>query len=134
MLGRRSRYLWGLEGQKMGGLIDINPSELADSLKNIQEGSKDAANLLFKKMEEDPTENLAKAFNELLASSDGKDIRTMSDVDALMRRTLREGSDKSSSALTKELQALYVNGALSCLLYTSPSPRDRTRSRMPSSA
>ena len=27
--------------------------------------------------------------------------------------------------------ALYFN---SCLLYTSPSPRDRTRSRMPSSA
>ena len=26
------------------------------------------------------------------------------------------------------------NSALSCLLYTSPSPRDRTRSRMPSSA
>ena len=30
---------------------------------------------------------------------------------------------------------LHVNGAVySCLLYTSPSPRDRTRSRMPSSA
>ena len=27
-----------------------------------------------------------------------------------------------------------VNGASSCLLYTSPSPRDRTRTRMPSSA
>ena len=27
-----------------------------------------------------------------------------------------------------------VNGAEACLLYTSPSPRDRTRSRMPSSA
>ena len=26
------------------------------------------------------------------------------------------------------------NGFISCLLYTSPSPRDRTRSRMPSSA
>ena len=25
-------------------------------------------------------------------------------------------------------------GAITCLLYTSPSPRDRTRSRMPSSA
>ena len=25
-------------------------------------------------------------------------------------------------------------GAISCLLYTSPSPRDRTRSRMPASA
>ena len=27
-----------------------------------------------------------------------------------------------------------TDGSLSCLLYTSPSPRDRTRSRMPSSA
>ena len=27
-----------------------------------------------------------------------------------------------------------VDGFLGCLLYTSPSPRDRTRSRMPSSA
>ena len=31
--------------------------------------------------------------------------------------------------------ALLANGVhLVCLLYTSPSPRDRTRSRMPSSA
>ena len=30
---------------------------------------------------------------------------------------------------------VFVGGYLSaCLLYTSPSPRDRTRSRMPSSA
>ena len=31
---------------------------------------------------------------------------------------------------------LYIEAAISmgCLLYTSPSPRDRTRSRMPSSA
>ena len=27
-----------------------------------------------------------------------------------------------------------INAAIGCLLYTSPSPRDRTRSRMPSSA
>ena len=27
-----------------------------------------------------------------------------------------------------------IMGTLTCLLYTSPSPRDRTRSRMPSSA
>ena len=30
--------------------------------------------------------------------------------------------------------AELIAGAISCLLYTSPSPRDRTRSRMPSSA
>ena len=29
---------------------------------------------------------------------------------------------------------LIINSLISCLLYTSPSPRDRTRSRMPSSA
>ena len=29
---------------------------------------------------------------------------------------------------------LTINPSLFCLLYTSPSPRDRTRSRMPSSA
>ena len=29
---------------------------------------------------------------------------------------------------------LMDNLAMGCLLYTSPSPRDRTRSRMPSSA
>ena len=35
----------------------------------------------------------------------------------------------------KESESGYVGtGGLSCLLYTSPSPRDRTRSRMPSSA
>ena len=28
----------------------------------------------------------------------------------------------------------YEEDIISCLLYTSPSPRDRTRSRMPSSA
>ena len=33
-----------------------------------------------------------------------------------------------------ELSPLDVLRAPTCLLYTSPSPRDRTRSRMPSSA
>ena len=30
--------------------------------------------------------------------------------------------------------AVFAQGDKACLLYTSPSPRDRTRSRMPSSA
>ena len=37
--------------------------------------------------------------------------------------------------LKKELPEIYVGDTVKvCLLYTSPSPRDRTRSRMPSSA
>ena len=51
---------------------------------------------------------------------------------------------KQITDLTTTIGALYDSGVnsglnqklelLACLLYTSPSPRDRTRSRMPSSA
>ena len=37
-------------------------------------------------------------------------------------------------ALRKAVIALWLYYDGDCLLYTSPSPRDRTRSRMPSSA
>ena len=50
-------------------------------------------------------------------------------------------TDKDAGKLNDDLQLLFVSLILdsratmaSCLLYTSPSPRDRTRSRMPSSA
>ena len=53
-------------------------------------------------------------------------------------RTVAE--KKSVSELDKDLQSLTktwkegIKKIKNCLLYTSPSPRDRTRSRMPSSA
>ena len=40
--------------------------------------------------------------------------------------------DKPFVALTDEIH--HINDYISCLLYTSPSPRDRQKSRMPSSA
>src|SRR5665811_510105 len=39
----------------------------------------------------------------------------------------------SSDAIAKRSHAVLEQVKLLCLLYTSPSPRDRTRSRMPSS-
>ena len=33
-----------------------------------------------------------------------------------------------------DIRTLMIHEPNTCLLYTSPSPRDRTRSRMPSSA
>ena len=41
---------------------------------------------------------------------------------------------KTISSDGKELLGGGILETLPCLLYTSPSPRDRTRSRMPSSA
>ena len=46
--------------------------------------------------------------------------------------------DQKGNLLTSDglpyLGKIQTENGLSCLLYTSPSPRDRTRSRMPSSA
>ena len=38
------------------------------------------------------------------------------------------------SSVTGTVKATRLDGTTSCLLYTSPSPRDRQKSRMPSSA
>ena len=49
-------------------------------------------------------------------------------------------NERSEASLLEEEYAAYQGSkyclacASGCLLYTSPSPRDRTRSRMPSSA
>ena len=49
-----------------------------------------------------------------------------------IRDTLN-GRKKVKEFLRKRITELQIEGIV-CLLYTSPSPRDRTRSRMPSSA
>ena len=48
-------------------------------------------------------------------------------------------SSRAGNAISRVLSCMFraptpLGSFLSCLLYTSPSPRDRTRSRMPSSA
>ena len=40
----------------------------------------------------------------------------------------------AASKIKKTQDLMFGGRPYSCLLYTSPSPRDRTRSRMPSSA
>ena len=60
----------------------------------------------------------------------------LSALDAQVRTNLRDEIRRLQLSLG--ITTLFVTHdqeeAMSCLLYTSPSPRDRTRSRMPSSA
>ena len=49
---------------------------------------------------------------------------------AEQEKTLRQPIEEYVGKIQKEIDELRKD----CLLYTSPSPRDRTRSRMPSSA
>ena len=54
----------------------------------------------------------------------------------LKRILLEKGSDEMLyiDEQTKKFRKRYINNNLTCLLYTSPSPRDSGKSRMPSSA
>ena len=45
-----------------------------------------------------------------------------------------DGTENSTGATPRGVKRPVDNQYRDCLLYTSPSPRDRTRSRMPSSA
>ena len=57
--------------------------------------------------------------------------RTLEELHAALK-PLHPGLTKAR--LFALLVRLKLEGKVACLLYTSPSPRDRTRSRMPSSA
>ena len=60
-----------------------------------------------------------------------EDGTTASDFDP---EEIRRKASLNSSVVPVEFEGVKYNLIDACLLYTSPSPRDRTRSRMPSSA
>ena len=58
-------------------------------------------------------------------------------VEVAMKIAMQHWANRSSSGKTSRNKFISFQNAYhgdTCLLYTSPSPRDRTRSRMPSSA
>ena len=64
----------------------------------------------------------------------GAAAELVGDVDPLGAK-LGDGAQDDVVLLARPRGALALGrAAWTCLLYTSPSPRDRTRSRMPSSA
>ena len=84
-----------------------------------------------------------------LAQGHQPDVDVIAEVGYLYRTTAAYGSGKLGMAdwekvrtkhrdfarpFAAEMFTCYMLRHFSCLLYTSPSPRDRTRSRMPSSA
>ena len=61
-------------------------------------------------------------------------------LQGVLRLVERTGADTEVTVIANTADDIWVHGLKvcpdldTCLLYTSPSPRDRTRSRMPSSA
>ena len=60
-----------------------------------------------------------------------RDKYVPSEIDNLVERVMTRMTDERYVIHYEGLRGV---GEYDCLLYTSPSPRDRTRSRMPSSA
>ena len=61
----------------------------------------------------------------------------LGDFDAILKQLDKQGAIEENMLFLNRATALDFDdmiAAQACLLYTSPSPRDRTRSRMPSSA
>ena len=52
----------------------------------------------------------------------------------LLASTAREDEMKPRKVFVEAAEMEKIDDVLRCLLYTSPSPRDRQKSRMPSSA
>ena len=83
-------------------------------LELVKSFSSKGANIIMLGKDEDKLDEL---YDEISAHS-GKNL--------IIRSDLRQLDEKGAIQISDEIK--------NCLLYTSPSPRDRTRSRMPSSA
>ena len=98
------------------------------SLQHLHAQSADYANAADRS---DIVETLAAAWSRQGAPRTAKDA---TDEDALGGARSALGEVESSSLKAARARANAWETLGNCLLYTSPSPRDRTRSRMPSSA
>ena len=91
-----------------------------------------------------PSDLLAKSFVGALDSLQN-DIKVLKDVKNI--RCLLDDKNKSMESKLQEVDCMVsqleqtfalieedLDGQENCLLYTSPSPRDRQKARMPSSA
>ena len=95
-----------------------------EGLKNIASGANPME--LKKGMEAGLAFVLEKLSSRSISLS-GSDIQKVATVSA-------GGDEEIGSIISKAMDIVTSDGVITCLLYTSPSPRDRTRSRMPSSA
>ena len=93
-----------------------------------------ASGTLTERMEsrgEDDLASLATSFNAMAASLE-RQIGQLENLSRVQQRFVSDVSHELRTPLTTI--RMDVDLIYDCLLYTSPSPRDRTRSRMPSSA
>ena len=116
-------YVYGVKGR-----YDERESDIEADREHLNEASRE---LYFQELREEMRRISAarkEGEPELFIPSDkfNRGIGNYAGKNYTIRGEKYEGTDEEYEA--------YLISVLPCLLYTSPSPRDRTRSRMPSSA
>ena len=76
---------------------------------------------------------LTAAITKIMAEAGGAEFKAYDEIDGAPEERAR-GITISTAHVEYETENRHYAHVDCCLLYTSPSPRDRTRSRMPSSA
>ena len=78
--------------------------------------------------------NLVSGERGLFSYIEKKELLSNLKKEELILTNKIEDMDHKNSLLSTNLDLDYIETLISCLLYTSPSPRDLSTSRMPSSA
>ena len=133
---------------KTGTILKSNATALSTFSSELLEGSQDSSNTTFVTGDSDGGFNLRTAaqVRSALGIAASTHTHAISEVTGL-QAALDDKASLTNGKITQlpdgiDVEAMKfvgVTGDLgasgsACLLYTSPSPRDRTRSRMPSSA
>ena len=80
------------------------------------------------------TDELTPYFGAVITYIDKSRVTAQTGIDGMVYKTIKEIDIPFKRAWLEETNLQAVIDYLDCLLYTSPSPRDRQKSRMPSSA
>ena len=128
-MGSWVSYGLGTENQNLPAFVTISPSASKGGPRNY-------SNAFLPSIHQGTA--IGRAGNVSGAKIKNIDNAMLSDAQRENRFGLLQSLNRmqAGSSLDDNLEATISNYELawSCLLYTSPSPRDRTRSRMPSSA
>ena len=114
--------------------------------KDTENLIQEAENALKKKQEQKPQiEKQQQPIIQVVKEGDLDPLETNEWLESLSAVIEKDGNQRAHYLIKELINKAYMEGANipytqttpyinTCLLYTSPSPRDRTRSRMPSSA
>ena len=127
-------------------IIELAKPELRDGYPNFELSSKEINKIIQNaKIDANITDQIKVAYQQLDQANLSVAVRSSANAEDLpdfsfagQQETFLNvsGEDEVVSAVKKCWSSLWTAQAISysCLLYTSPSPRDRSLSRMPSSA